>query len=212
MPKSLRFRQLTKELNRLKKQFLPRKFSEINEYSERQLALIFAYRVFAHAEIESYLEDRVWDTVQTAKNIWDNQGKASGVLLCVIAFSGQEMENPPDTITPLKGNKNVSLDKLKITKKIDIVIRCFKSVIDQNHGIKETNLLKLLLPIGIDSDDLDKVWLANMNTFGEERGEIAHSSGIKTKKTPNPADELERVKQIIQELEKVDQLITNLLK
>ena len=212
MPKSLRFRQLTKELNRLKKQFLPRKFSEINEYSERQLALTFAYRVFAHSEIESYLEYRVWDTVQTAKNIWDNQGKASGVLLCVIAFSGQEMENPPDTITPLKGNKNVSLDKLKITKKIDIVIRCFKSVIDQNHGIKETNLLKLLLPIGIDSDDLDKVWLANMNTFGEERGEIAHSSGIKTKKTPNPADELERVKQIIQELEKVDQLITNLLK
>ncbi len=212
MPESLRFRQLTKELNRLKKQFLPRKFSEINDYSERQLALTFAYRVFAHAEIESYLEDRVWDTVLTAKKIWDNQGKASGVLLCVIAFSGQEMEAPPDTLTPLKGNKNVSLDKLKITKKIDIVIRCFKSVIDQNHGIKETNLLKLLLPIGIDSDDLDKVWLLNMDTFGEERGEIAHSSGIKTKKTPNPADELERVKQIIQELEKVDQLITNLLK
>ncbi len=212
MPKSLRFRQLTKELNRLKKQFLPRKFSEINDYSERQLALTFAYRVFAHAEIESYLEDRVWDTVLTAKKNWDNQGKAGRVLLCVIAFSGQEMENTPDTITPLKGNKNVSLDKLKITKKIDIAIRCFKSVIDQNHGIKETNLLKLLLPIGIDSDDLDQVWLLNMNTFGKERGEIAHSSGIKTKKTPNPADELERVKQIIQELEKVDQLITNLLK
>ena len=212
MPKSLRFRQLTKELNRLKKQFLPRKFSEINEYSERQLALTFAYRVFAHSEIESYLEYRVWDTVQTAKNIWDNQGKAGRVLLCVIAFSGQEMENPPDTITPLKGNKNVPEDKLKINKKIDMAIGCFKSVIDQNHGIKETNLLKLLLPIGIDSDDLDKVWLANMNTFGEERGEIAHSSAIKTKQTPNPADELERVKQIIQELEKVDQLITNLLK
>ncbi|MFM7910412.1 MAG: hypothetical protein ACKPA9_36310 [Microcystis sp.] len=32
MPKSPIFRQLTKELNRLKKQFLPRKFSEINEY------------------------------------------------------------------------------------------------------------------------------------------------------------------------------------
>jgi hypothetical protein len=212
MPKSLRFRQLLKELNRLKKQFLPRKFSEINDYYERQLALTLAYRVFAHAEIESYLEDRVWDTVLAAKNIWDNQGKASRVLLCVIAFSGQEMEAPPDTITPLKGNKNVSLEKLKISKKIDLAIRCFKSVIDQNHGIKETNLLKLLLPIGIDSDDLDQAWLANMNTFGEERGEIAHSSAIKTKQTPNPADELKRVKQIIEELERVDQLITNLLK
>ena len=51
-----------------------------------------------------------------------------------------------------------------------------------------------------------------MNNFGEERGQIAHSSAIKTKQPPNPADELERVKQIIQELEKVDQLITNLLK
>ena len=112
MPKSLRFRQLTKELNRLKKQFLPRKFSEINEYSERQLALTFAYRVFAHAEIESYLEDRVWDTVLAAKNIWDNPGKAGRVLLCVIAFSGQEMEPPPDTINPLKGNKNVSLNRV----------------------------------------------------------------------------------------------------
>nr|WP_233271008.1 HEPN domain-containing protein [Microcystis aeruginosa] len=205
MPKSPIFRQLTKELNRLKKQFLPRKFSEINNYSERQLALTLAYRVFAHAEIESYLEDRVWDTVLAAKKIWDNQGKASRVLLCLIAFSGQEMENPPDTITPLKGNKNVPEDKLKINKKIDMAIGCFKSVIDQNHGIKETNLLKLLLPIGIDSDDLDQVWLANMNTFGEERGEIAHSSAIKTKQPPNPADELERVKQIIEELERVDQ-------
>ena len=118
MPKSLRFRQLTKELNRLKKQFLPRKFSEINDYSERQLALTFAYRVFAHAEIESYLEDRVWDTVLAAKNIWDNQGKASRVLLCVIAFSGQEMEAPPDTLTPLKGKKNLPEDKLTITKKL----------------------------------------------------------------------------------------------
>ncbi len=44
-----------------------------------------------------------------------------------------------------------------------------------------------------------------MDTFGEERGEIAHSSAIKRKQPPNPADELERVKQIIQELERVDQ-------
>ncbi len=73
-------------------------------------------------------------------------------MLCVVAFSGQEMEPPPDTITPLKGNKNVSLDKLKITKKIDIAIRCFKSVIAQNHGIKETNTksveYRLLMRIG----------------------------------------------------------------
>ena len=87
----------------------------------------------------------------------------------------------------------------------------FKLIICITITEEPYNLLKLLLPIGIDSDDLDQVWLANMNNFGEERSQIAHSSAIKTKKTPNPADELERVKQIIQELEKVDQLITKLL-
>ncbi len=63
----------------------------------------------------------------------------------------------------------------------------------------------LIAKVRCSRDDLDQVWLANMNNFGEERGQIAHSSAIKTKQPPNPADELERVKQIIQELERVDQ-------
>jgi hypothetical protein len=75
-----------------------------------------------HTEIESYLEDRVWDTVLAAKNIWDNQGKASRVLLCIIAFSGQEMDAPPDTLTPMKSNKTVPLEKLKISKKIEALL------------------------------------------------------------------------------------------
>jgi hypothetical protein len=42
MPKSARFRTLTKELNRLKKQFIP-KIHPGNLYSDRQLALTLAY-------------------------------------------------------------------------------------------------------------------------------------------------------------------------
>lgn len=61
------------------------------------------------------------------------------------------METPPDSLAPVKGSKTVPLEKIKLDKKIDSAIGCFKRVVDQNHGLKESNLLALLLPIGINS-------------------------------------------------------------
>ncbi|MEG3902700.1 HEPN domain-containing protein [Microcoleus sp. B4-C5] len=213
MSKSVRFRTLTKELNRLKKQFIP-KVSPTGLYSDRQLALTLTYRVFVHAEIEAYFEDRVWEVTLNAKNNWDSQGKTCRTLICLLAFSGQMMEVPPDTLNPTKGSTKVKEEKIKINKKIDLAIKSFKRVIDQNHGIKEANLLALLLPIGIDTDDLDSAWLGTMNTFGEERGVAVHTSATsaKTIRVLNPINELQRVEQIIQELLKVDELINNLMR
>ncbi|AFY51229.1 hypothetical protein Nos7524_5517 [Nostoc sp. PCC 7524] len=213
MPKSVRFRTLTKELTRLKKQFLP-KINPIGLYSDRQLSRTLAYRVLAHAEFESYFEDRAWEVIQDAKRVWDNTSNTRLTLVSLLAFSGQMMEIPPATLTPSKGKKAVPIDKIKISKKIDLAINSFKWIIDNNHGIKEANILALLLPIGIDSDDLDPAWLATMNTFGEKRGLVAHTSATsyRTIQPPDPANELSMVKQITQELLKVDELINNLMK
>lgn len=211
MSKSVRFRTLTRELNRLKKQFLP-KISPTGVYFERKLALTLAYRVLAHAEIEAYIEDRAWEVVLDAKRTWDRTGKPCRTLISLIAFSGQIMELPPNTLTPSRGNKIVPLEKIKLNTKIDLAMSCFKRIIDQNHGLKESNLLALLLPIGIDSDDLDPVLLATMNTFGEQRGVVAHSSATsyKTVQPPDPATELNRIQQITQGLLLVDKLISKL--
>ena len=213
MPRrSVRFRTLTEELNRLKKQFLP-KISPTGLYSDRQLALTLAYRVLAHAEIEAYLEDRVWEVVIDAKNDWDRTGKTRRTLMGLLAFSGQTMDTPPDKLTPTNSSQDAWNKKLKIAKKIDSAINCFNGVIKQNHGVKEANLLALLLPIGIDSDDLDAALLATMNTFGEQRGLVAHSSATsyRTVQPPDPATELSTVEQIKNGLEQVDMLINNLM-
>jgi len=213
MPRSTRFSILCKELSRLKKQFLPN-ISPTGLYSDRQLARTLAYRVLAHAEIESYIEERVWEVALRAKTNWDRSGKAHCTLICLIAFSGQVMDLPPDTLTPNRPNKTLPQEKIKISKKIDSAIKCFRRVIDQNHGVKEANLLALLLPIGIDSDDLDPTLLATMNTFGEQRGLVAHSSATayRTIRPPDPATELNTVQQITQGLLQIDELINNLMK
>ena len=212
MSKSARFRTLTRELNRLKKQFLP-KINPTGLYSESQLSKTAAYRVLAHAEIESYLEERAWEVVQNAKTLWDESGKTTRTLICLLGFSGLTMDEPPDTLTPKKGSKTVKEEKIKISKKINLALESFKRVISQNHGVKEDHILSLLLPIGIDSDHLDPAWLATMNTFGEKRGLVAHTSATSymTTQTPDPANELNTVTQITDELLRIDELINNLI-
>ena len=121
MPKSVRFRTLTQQLNRLKKQFIP-KINPLGSYFDRQLALTLAYRVLVHAEIEAYFEDRVGEVVLNAKKNWDNQGKTCRTLICLLGFSGQMMEAPPDTLNPPKGSKTLPPEKIKFNKKIDLAI------------------------------------------------------------------------------------------
>jgi hypothetical protein len=212
MPESDRFITLITQLNRLKDEFLP-EISPISSYSESQLSRTAAYRVLAHAEIESYLEERAWTIVIDAKTAWDTTGKTTRTLICLLGFSGLTMDKPSDTLS----RNNVTQDnhdkRLKISKKIVLSSNEFWKIIDNNHGVKEKNILALLLPIGIDSDDLDPAWLATMNTFGEKRGLVAHTSATSymTIQTPDPANELNTVNQITDELLRIDELINNLI-
>lgn len=212
MPESDRFITLITQLNRLKDEFLP-EISPISSYSESQLSRTAAYRVLAHAEIESYLEERAWEVVQNAKTLWDTSGRTTRTLICLLGFSGLTMDKPSDTLS----RNNVTQDnhdkRLKISKKIVLSSNEFWKIIDNNHGVKEKNILALLLPIGIDSDDLDPAWLATMNTFGEKRGLVAHSSATSymTIQTLDPANQLNTVNQITEELLRIDELINNLI-
>ena len=213
MSRSSRFITLVKELNRLKRQFLPKIKPTGIYYSDRQIALTIAYRVFAHAEIEAYLEDRVKEVALDAKISWDNHGKTSHTLLSLLAFSGVFMDVPPDTLSPIQGSKKVPPEKIKLDKKIELAVNCFMKTINQNHGLKEANILALLLPIGVDSSDLDLNLLVQLNTFGEQRGLVAHSSATsaRMKQPPDPVDELNQVQQITQGLLQIDELINALI-
>ena len=214
MSNSARFRDLKRELIRLRKQFLPKIISPTGDYSDRKIALTIAYRVLAHAEIESYIEDRVWEIALNAKRKWDNERKVNRTLISLIAFSGQMMELPPDTLNPVRASREISSNRIRIDEKIRLAINAFRKVIDQNHGLKEANLLALLLPIGIDADDLNSVvTLATMNTFGEQRGLVAHSSVTSYRATqlPDPVSELSRIEQISQEMTQLDSLISDLM-
>ena len=81
-----------------------------------------------------------------------------------------------------------------------------------------------MLPIGIESDDLQADWLSNMNSFGEGRGIFAHTSAssYQLQQPPDPKSELDTVNRIVygkennqeifQGLIEIDQLLNDLMK
>ena len=75
----------------------------------------------------------------------------------------------------------------------------------ENHGIREKNLLRLLLPIGADFSAFDPILISELDSFGERRGTVAHSSAIfHVTSKPDPKDELEKVNNIVSLLRDVD--------
>lgn len=55
-------------------------------------------------------------------------------------------------------------------------VNFYISELDQNHGIKEENLLSILMPIGLAHRGVSTTLLATLDSFGGLRGRLAHLS------------------------------------
>lgn len=211
---SNRYKILKREIARLRRDLLPRRFNPSGRYSREAITKTIAYRVLVHAEIEDYLEDRAWGIAQKAVRMWKRKNTTSKTLLALIAFSGRLMEKPPKTMHPEQPSQVGQWDeRVKISKKIDLAMNDFYRVIEGNHGIKEENIVNLLLSIGAECEDLDPVLVADLNSFGESRGLVAHKAyqTYSTTQQIDPKEEMKKVKLLIENLISIDIIFKKLL-
>ncbi len=73
MNRSERYRKLVKELQVLRHHLLPEEFDPTGNYSPEILTRASMFRVLAHAEIESYIEERSWETAIAAVSSWQEK-------------------------------------------------------------------------------------------------------------------------------------------
>ena len=109
MNKSEKYKILVKELYVLRCHLLPEMFDPTGNYTPEILTRASMFRVLAHAEIESYIEERSWETAIAAVNSWQKKKKASRTLLGLLAFSDLKMEKPPNSLKPKKANSQSSV-------------------------------------------------------------------------------------------------------
>ncbi|WP_146073584.1 HEPN domain-containing protein [Amycolatopsis sp. CA-126428] len=202
---SARFSDLTKRISELKRHLLPRKFDPTGSYSDAVYERARAFRVLAHAEFEAYIEDRAAEVVNRAFDVWKDAGKLAPCLLSLVAYK--------DSLHPVPGSLSDSSNKHKfhnLTGVVDAARNEFNKYLRrQNHGIKEKNILRILIPIGIKIEEINSSWLVTTDTWAASRGDAAHKSA-KLQVKLDPQHELKTVMEILEGFEEMDQKIANL--
>jgi hypothetical protein len=77
----------------------------------------------------------------------------------------------------------------------------------KNHGIKERNLLLLLLPLGVTKGEIDAMWLNATEGWATARGEVAHTSAKKLQVQMDPRLELNTVRTILDGFKGLDKIL-----
>jgi hypothetical protein len=193
MAQSRRYKVLVRRLEQLRSRMLPRKFSPTGDYTPVQLDRTRGYRLLAHAEIEAFLEDRASDLVHKAFNSWHMDSKPRHTITTLLAFCRV-------------ADKNYGT----VADCVGAAFATFNYVVRNNHGVKEDDILKFLLPSGVDKGQLDATWLSTLSSFGAARGEVAHSS-VRVHQPIDPRSEYDTVSnKILPGIRDLDELMTKI--
>ena len=165
MANSARHKKLISRISFIESELLP-PIKLSGNYTKKESDLIRSYVILSHAEIESYFEDIASDIVTRSLQAWITSRAKSTCLLSIMTFCGEDIKWE---------NRN---DKNTIESRIRVTALHYLNLLKSNHGVKSKNILKILLPIGIEENALDQTWLTVMDEFGKKRGSFAHSSHI----------------------------------
>lgn len=194
--------RLTLAVEHLRDALLPSVFDPTGTYAEAQAVHLrsVSFRVLAHAEIEAYLEDIALELLEAAWTAWTKRGIPSVTGIALLAFSGREHALPPSA----SSTPNVELDASPCLQKAQGVWRDGHR---KNHGLKEENVLRLFLPLGVRTIEIDPTLLADLSSFGAERGAVAHSATTRIIQFVDPETEYRKVRQLCVDLVGIDSLV-----
>jgi hypothetical protein len=213
MAHTQRFNILKARLRELRKRMLPSIFSPTGNYSDRQKDHARGYRLLAHAEIESYVEDAAREVIFKALRDWTLTQKPSKTIVafmsCYHSSWRPDDTNAQDEVLRLARNRKCIADNAK--EILDAASNQYIEQLKNNHGIRTKNLQRILVPAGIDLTTLDQTWLTNIDTFGELRGRVAHNSAARVTESIDPKTEYDRVKGLLEGLKNLDEMLEGLM-
>lgn len=209
MARSLRHRVLLRAITKSRRALLPSRFSPTGTYRrpERVHYRAICFRILVHAEIESYLEDRSREVLDAAWKHWKATRTPSETVVCLLGFSEVALKLPPDSLGGGVNRQSYESVEIPLQKAFNVLIASLKN----NHGIKESNVLSLVLPLGIDHRKLDSTLLSDLSSYGNARGLVAHSSHSATTTYADPRSEWNTAITLAKSLLKLDKLFDEMI-
>jgi hypothetical protein len=196
------YKILQKRSKLLQKRFINSKVKK-NPTGSYAQDMIRTYRLLLHAEIEFYLEQIIITKAKTSLNKWKNKNEPSNILLSLLSFTEINLPCIPKYLNEINSKNDLSF-------RINNTVNNFVAKIEKrNNGIKEENIMPLMLPLGIDYTKISQTLLNNLSSYGQSRGDAAHNS-YKVINIVDPSIEINTSNNIILELKDLDKLIYEL--
>ena len=201
---SQEFRRLANAISLLKAELLPADLESddfpvvYSQQSTEDLSHLStkakAFIALSHAEIEEYIENRATSIESNALSVWERQRKVGISLLSLMIFFPKRKDKKTTEFS-----SNVSRNKLVnyLDTEIEEVNRLFRQRVKNNHGIRSANLYSLLIPIGLKIDVFDELWIQEVESLANDRGQIVHKSRYGISQPINPRDKFEQVYKIL---------------
>lgn len=183
MPRScVYFRHLEQRCNDLVAKFLD---SEIAAEKADPLTFtpdldrLAAFRLLFHAEVETFLEEKAKEGLASlerdiASGTW---GRANPNALGLYLRCGQYLAKPSEA------------DALQVASHFASVVAAARTLVSENNGIKERSFATLAVAAGKAVDEIDSALASTLNSYGADRGEVAHRSAIKSRTLLAPSAE-----------------------
>lgn len=177
-----KYKRLKRRITTIKAQF---DFTPgINGLTPLQNDKVRSVLLLCHAEIESYLEELALALIDDAREKWRSKHIANYNLASL--FISNDKIDTSDTVA---------------TKSEKIIADYIRSIQSSNNGIKENNIKTIFGPLGYKIDEFDSAFIGTLNSFGTDRGKIAHTSAKQTSTMYDKNTEFTRIDDIINGLE-----------
>jgi hypothetical protein len=153
-------------------------------YSDEEYDKVRGLIALVHAEVEAYIETRCLEVAQGSFSLWLTTRSPNSVIFAIytMCYSGWAALGDKIEGLPKISNEN------DLEKRIGSAVNQYEHVVNDNNGIKEANLKKLLVPLSIRIKiDLDAPWVLAMSDFGGDRGKVVHMTW-KANNPPDPGD------------------------
>lgn len=149
-----------------------------------------AFRLLVHAEIEDFLEAKAKDNVQA---------------IATRIAAGRWMRASPELLSVAVALKRVlpvedTLDTQRHVAFATELLGSAKGYIADNNGVKAQSFTVLSLCAGKTLDEVDGVLSAGLNSFGKNRGDVAHKSVTRCNSLQAPSTELQNAKALVSQI------------
>lgn len=188
------YKHLNQRLEQLRTKFLQDEL-----YKEAQDPLTFdadldqiaAFKLLFHAEVEMFLEEKAKERV-------------SQIECALLSNSSWQRNNPHifamEHLLCCGDSLPSEYSETNLAARLKALLEKARKKIKDNNGVKEASFVALSVLSGKTSDEISSTIAATLNSFGAERGEIAHTSVPRTRVVSGPSVENVNASEIVREL------------